>query len=337
MSALSGLALAIGSLPAKSEQEAIELVFKYLPEAPFWPQLPKLNKQEGMVEQFLEGLPIAPGTSADQALEAFYGEITSRNLEAFKISRASAAGLYALKEKLKSDTDLLKNVKLIKCHITGPFTCAASLKGPSGNAYLGDPVFLQVFVEGLKMKALWQIEFFKEFGKPIVLFIDEPYLSAFGSAFSPINRDQVVEALRELSAGIKSENVFVGIHCCGNTDWSIFTDVYGIDIINFDAYSFWERFVLYAENLSHFLNRGGFVCWGIVPTEGFSDKITPEALVKRLEKAFAALEKKGISRELLYKQLLLSPACGLGSLDMQKSGKILNILAQTAKILLKKP
>ncbi|MGA2775596.1 MAG: hypothetical protein ABSE81_05985 [Candidatus Omnitrophota bacterium] len=337
MTRLSGLPLAIGSLPHKDAEEAVDLIFKYLPATPFWPQLPKLNKREGMVRQFLEKFPIPYYSEGETGLEEFYEKITNRDIEYFKISKDYAAGLYAFKDRLKNNPGLLKNIKFIKCQITGPFTAAASTKNENGDIYLNDPVFLQVFKEGLKMKALWQLDFFKEFNKPVILFIDEPYLSAFGSAFTPVNRDDVIRGLGELAAGIKSDTALIGLHCCGNTDWSIFTDIPGINIINFDAFEFRDRFVLYADSLAHFLKRGGFICWGIVPTEGYSESITPDSLFERIENGVEALSKKGLNRELLYNQMFLSPACGLGSLDIGKSEKILKTLSETAEILRKKP
>ena len=336
MTELSGLPIGIGSLPHKDAETAVDLIFKYLPNIPFWPQLPRLNKQEGMVSQFTEKFPIASGASVNTGLEEFYENITKSGIEYFKISKNYSAGIYALKDRLTKEPDLLKNIKFIKCQITGPFTAAASLKNEKGGLYLHDPVFLQVFIEGLKMKALWQIDFFKEFNKPVILFIDEPYLSAFGSAYTAINRDDVVWGLRELCFGIHLKDVLIGVHCCGNTDWSIFTEIPEVGLINFDAFDFQDRFTLYADSLAGFLKRGGFICWGVVPTQRYSDKITPELLLKKIEEGVGTLSKKGIARDLLYNQMFLSPSCGLGSLDIGKSEKIFKVLAETSELIRKR-
>jgi len=336
MNRLSGLPMAIGSLPHKDAEAAIDLIFKYLPKIPFWPQLPNIDKREGMISQFMEMFPVADGRPLpEERLEIFYEKVTSKDIEYFKISEEYSRGLYALKKRLKSKPGLLKNAEFIKCQITGPFTLAASVKDESGNPYLNNPLFMQAFIEGLKMKALWQIEFFKEFDKPVIMFIDEPYLSAFGSAYTSINRDDVVNALRELTVGIKASGAITGVHCCGNTDWSIFTEISGIDIINFDAYSFWNRFVLYADSLAELLKRGGFICWGLVPTEEFSADMTPDALISRMKQGIEILVRKGINPDLLYKHMLLSPSCGLGSLDIGKAEKILKTLSEISKILRK--
>ncbi|MCM8789956.1 MAG: hypothetical protein NC916_02940, partial [Candidatus Omnitrophica bacterium] len=63
MSNLKGLATGIGSLPHKDADEALDLIFKYFPAIPFWPQLPNRDIREGMVAQFSENLPCLKITS----------------------------------------------------------------------------------------------------------------------------------------------------------------------------------------------------------------------------------------------------------------------------------
>jgi len=335
---LKGLATGIGSLPHKDVGTALDLIFKYLPNIPFWPQLPKRDIREGMVVQFSENLPclrvsrdglfFSTLEDKEKELEIFYERIIAGDVGYFKISSDFALGLHKFYQRLKNSSS--SDIEFIKCQLTGPFTFAASVKDELGNALLHNPVFMQAILKGLIMKALWQIEFFKEFNKKIIMFVDEPYLGCFGSAYTSINREDVVKGLRELTEGIKSEDILLGVHCCGNTDWSIFTDVKTIDIINFDAFGFLDRVVLYANNLNEFLKRGGILCWGIVPTQEFTDKETADLLIKKINAGVDVLVKKGLDRELLLDRLLLSPACGLGTLDINKSEKIFKLLSEVS-------
>ena len=344
MREMRGLATGIGSLPHKDTGTALELIFRNVPQLPFWPQLPKRDVRESMIVQFSEGLPCIKVSKTgvffgpqnkEKELEAFYEKVISRDLEYFKISRDFAAGIYAFHEKL-GESDL-SGVRFIKGHITGPFTFAAGINDDKGIALLHDEVFMQAIVNTLTMKALWQIKFLREFDKPLLIFLDEPYLGCFGSAFTPINREDVVRRLNELLEPVKSQGCLCGVHCCGNTDWSMFTDVTSIDIISFDAFSFSDKFILYAENLKAFIQRGGIICWGIVPTQDFSGKETPELLAGKIKHNIDALANKGLNRDLLVKQMLISPACGLGTLDTLKSGKIFKLLSQTSALIGKNP
>lgn len=339
---LRGLATGIGSLPHKDAQAALDLIFQYCPDIPFWPQLPKRDIKEGMVAQFSQNLPCLKLKNdglafvrKDEELEVFYERIIAGDIEYFKLSEDYAQGLYAFKKRLQEQPELFNDIKFIKCHITGPFTFAAGINDERGLALLHDPVFLQVIVKGLEMKAIWQIKFFKEFNKKIIIFLDEPYLAGFGSAYTPINREDIAEDLRELTQGIKSEGALIGVHCCGNTDWSIFTDTMNIDILNFDAFSFLDKFIIYADSLKRFLKRGGIICWGIVPTQEFTGKETPDLLKDKIEKGIDILAKKGVDKDLLSKNLIVSPACGLGTLDVKKSENILKTLLETSLLLRK--
>jgi len=338
MKNLKGLATGVGSLPHKDTEAALDLIFKYLPHIPFWPQLPKRDIREGMVAQFSENFPCLKVSrdglffstlqDKEKELEIFYERIIAGDVDYFKISQDFASGLHTFYQRLENSSS--SDIEFIKCQITGPFTFAASVKDESGSALLHNPVFMQAILKGLIMKALWQIELFRKFNKRIIMFIDEPYLGCFGSAYTPINREEVVKGLRELTEGIKSEDVLLGVHCCGNTDWAIFTEVDTIDIINFDAFGFLDRVVLYADNLKGFLKRGGILCWGVVPTQDFTDKETADLLVRDIKDGIASLTKKGLDRDLLLENLLVSPSCGLGTLDIEKSAKIFKLLSEVS-------
>jgi len=319
---MRAIATGIGSMPFTDPADAVNLIFKYIPEAPFWPQLPRRNVREGMIAQYSEAMPGLKVTNegiqferraADESLESFYEHIISMDLDYFRINRDYAAGLYAFYSKLKQDG--ITNAKFIKCQVTGPLTFAAGINDADAGALIHDEIMMQAIVKGLAMKALWQVKIFSEFSKPIIVFVDEPYLAGLGSAYTALSRETAVRILREVSAAIKTHDVLVGVHCCGNTDWSIFTDVRDIDIINFDAFNFLDRFTLYGKEVAQFIERGGYICWGIVPTQEFNSNLAAETLYNKLRQGIDALVRKGADPYLVAEQLLISPACGLGSID----------------------
>jgi len=345
---LTGLATGIGSLPHLKTSEAIKLILKFVPDIPFWPQLPRRDSREGMVSQFSEGLPCLKFNGRDlvyspldreKELESFYSDVISfqegkkEDLDRFKITSEYAQGLHAFYDTLKN-SDAKDIIKCIKCHITGPFTFAASVKDEKGSVLMHDKVFMQAVTEGLKMKALWQMRFFEEFGKKIIVFIDEPYLGCFGSAYTPLNREEVVSNLAGIASSIRQSGGISGIHCCGNTDWSMFVDA-GVDVINFDAYSFMDRIILYADTLSVFLEKGGVLCWGIVPTQEYErdSSYNGPKLTEAIEEGINKLADKGANRDLLRKQLIISPSCGLGSLEEWKAEGIFRLLDSTSLLI----
>jgi len=342
MRELKGLATGVGSLPFVDSQKAVELVLRCLPQAPFWPQLPKRDSREGMVAQFSEHLPglkIDSGTlrflpqDKEKELELFYEKFIAGDLPYFEISKDYAQGLYVFYWHLKGAD--LSGVEFIKCQVTGPFTFCSGISDSSGNSILHDKVLLQAMAKGLSMKALWQLELFKGFGKKMIMFFDEPYLASVGSAYTPVNRNEVIDVFSELTILLKQRGCLVGVHCCGNTDWSMLMDINGIDIINFDAFDFQDRFLLYSENIKDFLKRGGIICWGIVPTQGYDGTHSPDGLAQKVRTGLDILAKKGLDRQLLLERLMISPACGLGSLSPWYAEGILELLNQTSAFIRK--
>lgn len=341
MSDLKGLATGIGSLPHKDPCGALDLLFASLPELPFWPQLPKRTKKEGMVEQFSEGLPCLGVNEGgiffdprdkEKKLEEFYAKVIAGEKGAFAISQDFAAGLYAFCERLKGDPARLRQAKALKGHVTGPFSFAAGINDDQGVSLMHDPVLMQAISKGLAMKALWQVDLLRQFKDRVILFIDEPYLGSFGSAYTPVTRQDVTGTLGEFTREIKSSGCLIGVHCCGNTDWSLFLEEESIDIVNFDAFGFTDKFLLYAESLQKFLERGGMVCWGIVPTQEQDTAISAGSLLERIKSAFSALEKKRVSRQLLCDNMLLSPSCGLGTLGVGEAEKIFSCLRELSSL-----
>ncbi len=333
---IKGLATGIGSLPHKDATSALDLIFKYIPRIPFWPQLPRRDARESMVAQFSEnlaGIKFTPKgllfKADDKELETFYEHLISGDLDYFKISADFAAGLKAFYSRLKRED--LKKIEFIKCQVTGPFTFAAGINDENGVSLLHNSVYKQAILKGLAMKALWQLNLFRGFGKKIMLFFDEPYLGCFGSAFTPLNREDIIKDLGELTAQVKSEDVLIGIHCCGNTDWSMFTDIKTVDIINFDAFGFSERLLLYADNLKAFFKRQGMLCWGIVPTQEFKASVSSQALQQKISEAVTALVKKGLDKEMLLSNSFISPSCGLGSLNERQADGILALLFEMSR------
>jgi hypothetical protein len=135
---------------------------------------------------------------------------------------------------------------------------------------------------------------------PTILFFDEPSLSSFGSAFSSLNREDVIHSLNECFDAVKG---LKGVHCCGNTDWSVLLST-NLDLLSFDAYEYLETLSLYPKELRFFLERGGILAWGIIPTSEAILKEDAQDLVKRFKEGVEALSKRGIDQRLLQGAIL---------------------------------
>ena len=187
-------------------------------------------------------------------------------------------------------------------------------------------------LNGLAIKALWQVQELGKTGKRTILFMDEPYLSGFGSAFSAIQRHEVIQILRKMISYLReNSDALIGIHCCGNTDWSMIIET-GIDIINFDAFEFLDHFLLYPDEITQFIRKGGSVAWGIVPTSGFTGKVSDEGLFLKIREGVERIHQWGLDPGVLAQRSLLTPACGMGTMAPEDAKKCMALLSTLSRM-----
>jgi methionine synthase II (cobalamin-independent) len=333
-------ATGIGSVPFQNIKDTCRDILEHLPAMPFWPQFVKRSYLEDMTIQFSEGLPlleiiekkrslaISSAGNPESELVTFYEHFLAQDTDYFAVSRTYAPGLYALLELINRDPT---PGPYIKGQTIGPVTFAAGITDVNGNSVLHNPELLEAMVRGLAIKALWQVQTLASSGKKAMIFLDEPYLSGFGSAFSSIQRHEVIDLLRTVIRYLKeNSDVLVGIHCCGNTDWSMIAEACP-DIISFDAFEYMDYFLLYPDDIIRFIREGGTLAWGIVPTTNFTGDESEEELYSRLEGGLNRIYEWGIEPEMLSKRSILTPACGMGTMAPEAARKDLDLLSQLSK------
>ncbi|MBD3319835.1 MAG: hypothetical protein GF350_01935 [Chitinivibrionales bacterium] len=344
---------AIGSVPFSDPDWAVSIALESVPDAPFWPQLPRLGLNEQMEIQYSEGIPRATidpekgrmyfDTSGDYSEQ--FGEFYEQYMlamdpddgngdcSAMAISEDYSKGIYALEKRLQT---MDKKPRFVKVQTTGPCSFALTLVDENKRAIYYNEEFRDVIIKALSMKCRWQIQKFAPYADKVICFIDEPILSAFGSStYVSVKRQDVVEHLHEVIESVHAENALAGIHCCGNTEWSICIDA-GVDIVNFDAYEYGETIAMYPDAVKSHLEKGGMLAWGVVPTSPEIRDHTPDSMVEQLEKGMGNLAAKGIDKELLAKQAFITPSCGTGSMEPADAEAVFSMLAGLPGILKEK-
>jgi hypothetical protein len=205
---------------------------------------------------------------------------------------------------------------------------------------LYDEQLVDPIVKQLAFNARWQVRQLQHAARRsnVIIFVDEPYLASFGSAFISLSRDQVVDMLNEVFAAIHAEGALAGVHCCGNTDWSVLMET-SVDILNLDARTYLENLALYPGELRAFLDRGGSLAWGIIPNNEEIFNVTPEGLAQRLRDGLQLIGDKARGRgvsigpeEFAYRSLITT-ACGLGPATIEIAERAVETLVQTGEIL----
>jgi methionine synthase II (cobalamin-independent) len=336
------MATAVGSLPHTNAEEAVQIFLQTLPEAPVWPQLPARDMNEQMEVQYSEGFPrvvidrdkqrMYIDTSGDTSMDlaTFYENFMTENLDPYRITPDFAQGIAAFEQALAASGD---KRPFVKVQTTGPITFGLATVDENKRAIYYNPEFADVIVKGLSLKCRWQIRKFAPYADRIICFVDEPILAAFGSStYVSVTREDVVAKLGEVIGAIHAEGALAGVHCCGNTEWSILIDA-GADIINFDAFDFGETISLYPQPMKQFLDAGKVLAWGVVPTQ--SEKVqgqTADSLVAKLESLVEKLVRAaGLDRRQILDQAIITPSCGMGSLPVADAELGLDLLAQISQ------
>jgi hypothetical protein len=233
-------------------------------------------------------------------------------------------------------TDLIRQLPpnsgpYLKGQTVGPITLAAAVKDREGKFLFYYPDLVDACTKGLAIRALSQVRELSRTGRKPVIFLDEPYLTGFGSAFTPVQREDVVPLLREVIEYLRQRSdALVGIHCCGNTEWPMIVEA-GPDIISFDAFSYMEPFLLFSEVVARFIRKGGIVAWGMVPTFAYTGKETVEGLLAKLQEGFECLLRAGLDPEEIARHSLITPACGMGTMDPAAASRVQEMLAHLSE------
>jgi methionine synthase II (cobalamin-independent) len=208
----------------------------------------------------------------------------------------------------------------LKGQITGPISFAFTVSDEDGVPLFFDKELCEAAVTTLSLRAQWQATKLKNIFKDIIIFIDEPSLVFFKqtASDSKIKKEELTGYINRLIAAIHTEACYAGLHCCGDADWDFILST-DVDILSIDAYNYGDSFVKSYRKISTFLDRGGIIAWGIVPTASKALKDDVNTLIAKLETYIRSLSEKDIDRQKIIKSSLITPSCGCGILTEQET------------------
>jgi len=312
-----GLASSVGSLPHTDPRAAATFVLERQPRLPAAPSLPNRSGMERMVAQAAWGIagvqvlrdgslelddpildPRAPLTTPGIDGEPFVG------LRAFL---GAVAGRRAP----------------IKLQLTGPVTLGIALLN------LGVPARRAFAVAGsaVRARARALVAAAQETAPmaPLVVFLDEPGLTAAMHPGFPLDPNRTIDLVSGALATLEPYAI-TGLHCCGPADWRVVLQA-GPQILSLPLEM---GAVEHSGALSAFLERGGWVAWGAVPTTGPLGS-TPERLWHHLSTEWCALTQGGCDPVLLRDQALITPACGLALHGEAQADLVMGLANQVAR------
>ena len=312
------LTTAMAVMPHRDVDRALEVALSL--DVPFWPQLPLVSYYEDMYVQASEHFP---GILLDMekrtlrfSMEKFIAEFEETMAhfdepEYFDISEQYSVVYHRFLQMDFSDRPAIRG------QIEGPISFGFNVVDQDDRPILFNDTVRPFLLEFMAKRVNVQLQRLKELNPSAFMFVDEPGLQFLFSALAGYS---------DLAARGDMENFFAmierprGVHLCGNPDWDFLLGL-DMDVLSLDVYSNGEVFAQYGSSIKKFLDRGGRLVWGIVPSnvEPFEEE-NLDTLEQRLGDIWNTLDKKGIDREFLLSRSMLSPAtCCLVNPDGEKT------------------
>ena len=312
------LTTAMAVMPHTDPNKALETALSL--DVPFWPQLPNYSYYEDMYVQASEHFPGILLDLENRTLRFSMEKFTEELEET--LSNFNDPSYFDISKTYSSvyhrflDMDLADR-PAIRGQLEGPISFGFNIQDLNERPILFDDTIRPFMFEFMAKRINVQLDRLKRLNNNAFMFVDEPGLQYLFSAMSGYNDIKAKEDMELFFTMVERPR---GVHLCGNPDWDFLLDM-DLDILSLDIYTNAEIFASYASSIKRFLNNGGVIVWGIIPT-GFEAFETEnlDSLTKQLENVWHILGKKGIDIPHMLTKSMLSPAtCCLINPDKEKT------------------
>ena len=327
------LATGIGALPHSDPVLACNDVLAIFPSFPYVPTLPDRGQLESIVFNDSEQMPgkvirddrlLYDSTSDNSAaMEQVYLDYVEGNYARYALHAEYASAF------IEMMTRKISGATVLKCQVTGPVTFGMQVVDAGKRPIYYDAQIADVLSKMIALRARWcETEMRERTGvKDTLVILNEPYLASLGSSVVPVDRETVQSGWQDIASLVEGG---LGVHCCSNTDWGF---VIGLDpsVISIDAYATAKEFLLYADAVAGYMERGGVVAWGIVPAEY---KLFVQETVDSLYEQYMAIRAQVTGRvgeELFDAQSLITPSCGIRFADRAGAVAIMRAAAEISR------
>jgi hypothetical protein len=321
---------AMAVMPHKDADRALKLALSM--DIPFWPQLPRVSYYEDMYVQAAEHFPGILLDLENQTLrfsmDNFINEFEDTMArfdepEYFDISRDYSVVYHKFLEMDLSDRPAIRG------QLEGPISFGLNVLDQDKRPILFEDTIRPFMFEFMSKRINVQLKRLKLMNPNAFMFVDEPGLQFLFSALSGYDSTHAKKDMEQFFSMVQRPR---GVHLCGNPDWDFLLNL-DLDVLSLDIYQNGEVFSSYWKSIENFLDRGGVIVWGVVPTnfEPFEAE-NIHSLEIRLTGVWDFLSGKGIDREFLLSRSLLSPAtCCLvnpdGENTVEKAFSVVNELS----------
>ena len=325
------LTTAMAVMPHTDVERALQVALSL--DIPFWPQLPNYNYYEDMYVQAAEHFPgillDLEGRTLRFSTDKFIEELEDCLAHFDEPEYFDISTTYSVVYHRFLDLDLAER-PAIRGQLEGPISFGFNILDQNDRPILFDDTVRPFMLDFMAQRINVQLKRLLKRNPNAFMFVDEPGLQFLFSALAGYGDVKAKDDLAYFFALIERPR---GIHLCGNPDWDFLLNL-DLDVLSLDIYTNAEVFASYATAIQSFLERGGVIVWGIVPTnfEPF-EKENRQSLARQLEQVWSVLARRGIDTSFLLSRSLLSPAtCCLVNPDkektVEKAFKLVQLLAE---------
>lgn len=298
---------AMGIMPHRDVEEALKLALSL--DIPFWPQLPKISFYEDMYAQTSQNFP---GIVLDipQQRITFNSQRFAEELEAYS-QQMDNPHFFALTPEYSAvyhrflEADL-EGCPAIRGQLTGPVSFGFRVVDENSKPIIYNESVRTILYDFIQRKANAHLRQLRAKNKNAFLWLDEPGLGWVFSGMTGYNDIQAKEDYAAFLLGIEEPRA---LHLCANVNLPYLLSL-GIDLLSFDAYQLEHMPRGYAADIASFLEKGGVISWGIVPTDSDNlAKETPHTLAEKLSGYWEVVANNtNITPRHIARQALIAPA-----------------------------
>jgi hypothetical protein len=311
-----GWATSIGSLPHTDPVEAARLVLRTQPDLPAAPSLPQRSPLEGMLPQAMWGMP---GVTIDA------DGVVSVDVDALD-PEAPLADPGLQDEPFVGMQTFLREVAgrtaPIKAQLTGAVTLGLALTMYG----VDEPLAFRLALHAVRERASGLLSALRAAlpEAPLLVVVDEPALVGTAQLGFPLSTNEIIDLVSGVLAVLEPDAT-TGVHCCGEADWKAIL-MAGPQVLTLPVGA---GFNAAAGAISAFMDRGGWIAWGAVPT---SAPVGGRAGLywKTLSSQWCELVQHGVDPVLIRRRSLVTPHCGLAQHGIDQAEHVLGLCGLVA-------
>ena len=311
-----GWATSIGALPHRDPYAATELILRSQPDLPATPALPQRSPLEGKLAQAMWGI-LGVTVAGDGAISVDESLVDP---EASLVDTGMEGESYGSLRVFLSE--VAGRTGPVKTQLLGPVTLGLALSMHGVSEDIAFRIAERVVVE--RAAALVATVQAALPMSQLTVFLDEPALVGTAQLDFPLATDAIIDLVSGVLAALEHD-VITGVHCCGEADWKAIL-MAGPKVLSLPVGAQLDRVL---GSLSAFLDDGGWIAWGAVPTSAPVGRLAG-LYWKTLSNQWCSLVQQGADPVLIRRRSLITPQCGLEDHGPEQAEHVMELCALVA-------